>query len=98
MKGDSENAANTFPVRFGITPAVRLVWINFLLLTFLTVLPYWTRWYGLNYFLIVVLGMYPIIFYVLFSVAKNTEQNHLGFLSNLLKADMFIGLLAIYFR
>jgi hypothetical protein len=42
--------------------------------------------------------MYPIIFYVLFSVAKNTEQNHLGFLSNLLKADMFIGLLAIYFR
>jgi len=98
MKGDSENAAGTFPVRFGIAPAVRLIRINFLLLTFLTTLPYWTKWYGLNYFLIVVLGMYPVIFYVLISIIRNTESKHLGFLSNLLKADMFIGLLAIYFR
>jgi len=77
---------------------VRLIRINFLLLTFLTTLPYWTKWYGLNYFLIVVLGMYPVIFYVLISIIRNTESKHLGFLSNLLKADMFIGLLAIYFR
>jgi geranylgeranylglycerol-phosphate geranylgeranyltransferase len=98
MKGDAKNAANTFPVKFGISPAVRLIWINFMLLIFLTILPYWTNWYGLNYFLIVVFGMYPIIFYALITILKNTDPGHLGFLSNLLKADMFIGLLAIYFR
>jgi geranylgeranylglycerol-phosphate geranylgeranyltransferase len=98
MKGDSENAAKTFPLKFGITPALRLTWINFLLLIFLTILPYWKNWYSLNYFLIVVLGMYPVIFYVLISIMKNTEPKHLGFLCNLLKANMFMGLLAIYFR
>ena len=98
MKGDSENAAKTFPLKFGITPALRLIWINFLLLIFLTILPYWKNWYSLNYFLIVILGMYPVIFYVLLSIIKNTEPKHLGFLSNLLKANMFMGLLAIYFR
>jgi geranylgeranylglycerol-phosphate geranylgeranyltransferase len=97
MKGDAENAANTFPVKFGITPSIRLIWINFLLLVLLTILPYWKHWYGLSYFLIVILGMYPVILYVLISISKNTEPKHLGFLSNLLKADMFIGLLAIYF-
>lgn len=98
LKGDSQNSAATFPVKFGIAPAVRLIWLNFLLLTFLTTLPFWAKWYGLNYFLIVILGMYPVIFYVMISIIKNTESKHLGFLSNLLKADMFIGLLAIYFR
>ena len=98
MKGDSENAVKTFPLKFGITPALRLIWINFLLLIFLTILPYWKNWYSLNYFLIVILGMYPVIFYVLLSIIKNTEPKHLGFLSNLLKANMFMGLLAIYFR
>ncbi len=98
MKGDAENAAHTFPVKFGIAPAILLIWMNFLLLIFLTVLPYWENWYGLNYFLIVIFGMYPIILYALFSILKNTDPKHLGFISNLLKADMFIGLLAIYFR
>lgn len=98
MKGDSKNAAHTFPVKFGIDPAIRLIWINFSLLTLLTILPYWIKWYSLAYFLIVILGMYPAIFYVLISITRNTESKHLGHISNLLKADMFIGLLAIYFR
>ena len=98
MKGDKENAANTFPVKFGVTSSIGLVWINFLFLILLTILPYWKHWYGLTYLLIVIIGIYPVILYVLFSMLKNTEPKHLGFLSNLLKADMFVGLLAIYFR
>lgn len=98
LKGDSQNAANTFPVRFGVTPAVQLVWANFALLIFLTLVPYWKQWYGVHYLFIVILGVYPVIFYVLFSMIKNRNPQHLGFLSNLLKADMFVGLLAIYFR
>lgn len=97
MKGDKEYAAKTFPVKYGVMPSISLIWINFLLLILLTILPYWKHWYGLNYLLIVILGMYPIIIYVLISISKNTEPKHLGFLSNLLKADMFVGLLAIYF-
>ena len=98
LKGDTQYAATTFPAKFGITNSVKLIWINFFILIFLTLIPFWKQWYGIYYLFIVVLGMYPVIFYVLISITKNKEPQHLGFLSNLLKADMFIGLLAIYFR
>jgi len=98
LKGDIQHAASTFPAKFGIPATIQLIWSNFLILIFLTIVPYWKHWYGIHYFLIVALGIYPVIFYVLFSILKNREPQHLGFLSNLLKADMFVGLLAIYFR
>ena len=98
IKGDQKNAAQTFPVRFGVRPAIRLIWLNFLLLAVLTAVPFIAGWYGTAYFGIVVFGVYPVIGYVLISILQNTAPKHLGFLSNLLKADMLIGLLAIYFR
>ncbi len=98
IDGDQQNAAQTFPIRFGVRPAIRLIWLNFLLLTVLTAVPFMAGWYGAVYFSIVVFGVYPVIGYVLISILQNTAPKHLNFLSNLLKADMLIGLLAIYFR
>ncbi|RMI00779.1 MAG: geranylgeranylglycerol-phosphate geranylgeranyltransferase [Calditrichaeota bacterium] len=98
MTGDRLGNAHTFPVRYGKRKSVALVWGNFLLLVGLTMWPYLTGGYGTTYFIVVVTGIYPVIGYVLFSLLRRTDPDHLNFLSNLLKADMLIGLIALYFR
>ncbi len=98
VRGDSVHHARTFPIRFGMRPAIALVWVNFITLMALTLLPFAMGWYGPVYFIIVAAGLYPVIFYTLISLLKNTTSRRLGFLSALLKADMVVGLLAIYFR
>ena len=98
IRGDSQHYAKTFPIRFGIGPSIALVWVNFIILAILLILPYSIGWYGITYFIIVLAGVYPVIFYALVSMLKNTSSAHLGFLSSMLKADMVVGLLAIYFR
>lgn len=98
VAGDRENNAITFPVKYGMSPSVQLVSLNFAILILLTIFPFWAGWYGGWYFLIITLGIYPLILYILYSIRSNTSPPHLHRLSNLLKADMLVGLLAIYFR
>jgi len=97
-EGDSLHNALTFPVKYGNRAAIRLIHFLFILLILVTYLPYRIQWYSSLYFAIVLVGVYPVIFYVLWRLRKNPTPAQLGFLSNLLKADMLIGLLAVYFR
>ncbi len=96
MSGDSRDNAHTFPLVYGIRPAINLTIINYLLLSILTILPFWFNVYSMRYFTVVVLGIYPVLAYTIYSIRKETTFKKLGFVSNLLKADMVIGLLAIY--
>lgn len=98
VEGDRQHQANTFPVRFGSSASVVLVWLNFGVLIGLTIFPFWKGWYGTTYMLIVAAGVYPVIGYVLFRLLQYPSAEVLGLLSNLLKADMLVGLLAIYLR
>jgi geranylgeranylglycerol-phosphate geranylgeranyltransferase len=98
MEGDRKEKAITFPIRYGIQPAIQLIRLLFAILLILVLVPYITGWYGFTYLLIVLFGVYPVIIYVLIKVQQDTHPGELGFLSNLLKADMLIGLLAIYFK
>lgn len=98
IHGDRQANAGTLPVRFGASPAVLLIWINFLFLMALTAIPFIWGSYSRAYFLMVAVGVYPVVLYVLVSLLSNRQPAHLGFLSNLLKADMLIGLLAVYLR
>lgn len=98
IRGDSSHLARTFPIRFGMVPSLTLVWINFTILILLTLLPYAMGLYGIRYLLVVIVGVYPVILYAIVSILTDTSPKHLGFVSNLLKADMLVGLLAIYLR
>jgi len=98
IEGDRKDKAVTFPIRYGIQPAVLFIRSLFAILLLLVLVPFLAGWYGLTYLLIVLFGVYPVIIYVLMKAQEDTEPEELGFLSNLLKADMLIGLLAIYFR
>lgn len=95
-EGDARGSARTFPLVYGEIAALSLTSVIFLILFAILPMPYILEWYGTTYILVIALGVYPVLLYVSFSMWKNRSPKNLGFLSNLLKADMLVGLLAIY--
>jgi geranylgeranylglycerol-phosphate geranylgeranyltransferase len=98
LDGDRRAGAMTFPVKYGISRSLDLIVVDFILLVFLTAIPYILTIYSIRYFLTICFGIYPVLFFVLYKSRKDFSPNTLGFLSNLLKADMLIGLFAIYLK
>jgi geranylgeranylglycerol-phosphate geranylgeranyltransferase len=96
IEGDSKNNAITFPVKYGITKSLVLTSSIFILLIILTILPYLFKIYGANYLAVVILGVDFVLVYVMISMWINSSSRNLGKLSNILKADMLVGLIAIY--
>ncbi|NOX36979.1 MAG: UbiA family prenyltransferase [Calditrichaeota bacterium] len=96
IKGDALNQARTFPIRFGIRRAIWLTKGNFLFLFFLTLLPYFTHYYDFDYFLVIMLGIFPVVLLVLFYLSEKRTHQQLEWLSHLLKLDMLVGIYAIY--
>jgi geranylgeranylglycerol-phosphate geranylgeranyltransferase len=98
IKGDKQLGSLTFPIIYGISISLILIQVDFILLVFLTSIPYILGVYSIRYFLTICLGIYPVLLFVLFRSRKDSSPESLGYLSNLLKADMIIGLFAIYLR
>ncbi|MBL7996725.1 geranylgeranylglycerol-phosphate geranylgeranyltransferase [bacterium] len=97
MEGDRRMLARTFPIEYGIRSALILTTLIFLVLVAVTVWVFLVDFYNLIYFLIVLVGMYPALLYTLISMWRDHSKNNISRLSFLLKIEMFIGLLAIYF-
>ncbi len=98
MEGDARQGARTFPLVYGQHAALRLINWNYLLLAALILLPYLAGWYGIKYLMVCLIGVYPVIFYALYRIRIDQSFSGLERVSNLLKADMLVGLLAIYLR
>lgn len=98
LDGDKRAGAFTFPVKYGIRDSIKLIFADFMILVILTALPYIFSMYSLTYFLTICFGIYPVLFFVLYKTRKDVNPQKLNFLNNLLKADMIIGLLAIYLK
>ena len=96
VKGDTSDGAITFPIKYGVQKSLLLIMVDFILLVILTVIPYIFKIYSGTYFFIVCIGIYPMLIFVLQSSFRNPEPDNIGLLSNLLKANMIIGLLAIF--
>lgn len=62
----------------------------------LTVLPYFFEIFSLLYLLIVIPGVDFVLVYVIWSMWRDSSAPNLHRLSNLLKADMLLGLAAIF--
>lgn len=95
-EGDASLNARTLPIVYGVRTAQTVVTVVFLILAVVTLWPFLIRWYSGMYFTVVMIGIYPVIFFTVFSVWKNFSPKNLNRLSNLLKLDMLIGLAAIY--
>jgi geranylgeranylglycerol-phosphate geranylgeranyltransferase len=93
--GDQSSNAKTFPIRYGVNPSRWLITIIFLLLIFLTFIPYSVGIFGKIYLLIVLFGVDLFLCFVITSLWRNSSKENLHRLSEWLKLDMIIGLLAI---
>ena len=96
VEGDRANQARTLPIVHGFSVAKSLVTATLGLLVFLTLVPHFLHIYGRWYFYIVMFGVNGVILIVLLSMWKNPHRTNLRRLSAVLKADMLVGLLAIY--
>lgn len=96
MHGDRLEGAVTLPIRHGLRTALAVATAVYVLVVAVTPLPYFGGVYGLAYLIVVVLGVDTVVAYVLVAMWRRPEPPVLHRLSELLKADMFVGLVAIY--
>jgi geranylgeranylglycerol-phosphate geranylgeranyltransferase len=96
LKGESSRGASTLPIRVGVAGSLVFCSLVFLLLIILTGLPYVLQVFSHLYLLIVIPGVDLILIYVIWSMWRDPTPSNLHRLSTLLKADMLLGLAAIY--
>ena len=96
IDGDTKNGIETFPSKFGFSYAKNFIVLVTVLLILFTCYPYIFRLYNIEYFIIVMSIVNPILVYVLVSIYKNDSVSNLNKLSFILKLDMIFGLSAIF--
>ena len=98
MDADSAGNAVTFPVKYGKKKAVILTGIVFIVLIIFSVFPYMYLDYSITYFYIVLFGVDIVLIVVYISMILSKTEKNLRRLSAVLKADILIGLIALYFK
>lgn len=96
LKGDRSLNVSSLPIRFGIRFSLAFTTVIFSFLIFLTSLPYVFNIFSLPYLIMIILGVDLVLFYVIWSMWKDSSTSNLGRLSTILKIDMLLGLAAIY--
>lgn len=95
--GDSHDGARTLPIVYGINLARAVTSGAFIVLLISTLVPFVLDVYSRTYLVIILAGVYPVVFYVLHQMWKDPSIASMRRLSAILKADMLVGLAAIYF-
>ena len=94
MEGDLKNGYQTFPIKFGVLNTHKLIIALSIILILMTLYPFFFHIYRIEYFVIVMLFVNPLIVYLVKIISSNTEA--LPKVSILLKINMIAGLIAIY--
>ena len=96
MEGDQAQGISTLPIRYGVKRALVWITIALIILIGLTFIPYVLGIFSVYYLIFVVVGVDLFLVYVLISMWRNPESRNLGRLAVWMKADMLMGLLAVY--
>lgn len=94
MEGDLKNGYQTFPIKFGVLNTHKLIIALSIILILMTLYPFFFHIYRIEYFIIVMLFVNPLIVYLIKIISSNKEA--LPKVSILLKINMIAGLIAIY--
>jgi geranylgeranylglycerol-phosphate geranylgeranyltransferase len=97
VEGDTKAGVITFPVKFGFQKSKYLILLFSLILISYTLYPFITQLYKIEYFIIVMVIVNPILVYCLKILFEGHSIKNLKKISNLLKLSMVFGLIAIYF-
>ncbi len=95
--GDRAMQARTLPLAYGLAAAQTAATGAFVLLLIATFAPFYLGLYGVAYWWIILLGIYPVLILALGVLWKNPAPARMRQISAALKADMLVGLAAIYF-
>jgi len=96
IKGDKLAGLNTFPIKFGITASQYFVLVVSTILFLFSFVPFLFHIYEIEFFVVIMIIVNPILFYIVKSLFEDSSKQNLGRISSLLKFNMVIGLIAIY--
>lgn len=96
IAGDSAVSAVTLPIKYGTKPALVAMTVIYSVLVVVTFLPYLSGQYGAAYLFTVVIGVDLVLTATLIWLWVKAERANLRRINTLLKADMLVGLFAIY--
>lgn len=95
MSGDRLARARTLPIVAGPSVAYNISAVFLGLLCIALPLPYLARVLGRAYMLIILCAAYPLLFYIMWRLLKKPSSESLPRLSDLIKAAMAVGLIAM---
>jgi len=97
IPGDKKTGFKSFPQIFGIKFSQNLIAAFLILLLLFTFVPFLTGFYSIEYFILVMVIVNPLLVYVIKALLENNQSVNLNKLSFILKLNMIFGLIAIYF-
>jgi geranylgeranylglycerol-phosphate geranylgeranyltransferase len=96
MEGDRQAGLLTFPIKFGVLKTKLIIsFFTFILLIF-TLYPFVAQLYNIEFFVIVMVSVNPVMIYVIIKIYEKDYVKNLKKISVLLKLSMILGLIAIY--
>lgn len=95
-EGDKIYNVNTFPIKFGMKRTKQIVLAISIVLIVFTIYPFAERIYRIEYFVVVMAIVNPILVYSLKKLFENDDKKSFRRVSSILKSDMIFGLIAIY--
>jgi geranylgeranylglycerol-phosphate geranylgeranyltransferase len=95
MKGDKMAGIKTIPIIAGPITAYNISAILLGLLCLILPVPFISKSLNTAYILIVLLIAYPILFYTIWRLTRKPSKEELPLISNLMKASMAVGLVAM---
>ena len=96
IEGDKIANAKTLPIVYGFNLSKKLILSISLVLFILTLIPFVFSIYKIEFFIIVMVVVNPIIFYSVKLLYQDSSIKNLNKVSKLLKLSMVIGLISIY--
>jgi geranylgeranylglycerol-phosphate geranylgeranyltransferase len=96
IAGDSLNSIVTFPQQYGLESTRKLLIALIVLIMLLTPLPFIMKVYNVEYFVIVMVSVNVIFLSILKLLLIKSFEPDIAKISRLLKANMIIGLAAIF--
>jgi geranylgeranylglycerol-phosphate geranylgeranyltransferase len=95
IEGDKRANLKTFPIKYGIPKSSFVIIVLTILLIAFTAYPFFANLFRIEYLIVVMLVVNPILVLCLKHLFDKSGPK-LSMISNLLKLDMIIGLIAIY--
>jgi len=95
MKGDMTAGIQTIPIVVGSITAYNISAIVLVFLCLILPVPFVLKLLNTAYILIVLLIAYPVLIYTIWRLTRNPQKDELPMISNLMKASMAVGLVAM---